>query len=156
MDFVIRKATKKDIPLIESLFKESVEYHKSFDEEFYHNIPKEDYKSVKRGHVKALKEKGNSLLVVSINNEVKGYIWGYIKEVDKEKMGVLQEIIITKKYRKLGLGNKLLKKTINFFSEHNCKSIRVSVYANNMPAIKNYEKSGFKKKKVSFQLDLRD
>lgn len=58
---------------------------------------------------------------------------------------VLERIYILKQFQGRGLGNYLLKKTIELAREKNKKYLWLGVWEKNKEAIKFYEKNGFKK-----------
>lgn len=53
-------------------------------------------------------------------------------------------IVVKKDQRNLGIGSKLLEEIIKKAIEINSKTITLEVNENNLPAIKLYEKYGFK------------
>lgn len=71
-------------------------------------------------------------------NKIIGYI-NYSIIYDKAE---LNQIIVAEDYRKSGLGSKLLRYFLNDCKS--CKDITLEVRKDNLPALKLYEKLGFK------------
>ena len=56
----------------------------------------------------------------------------------------IMNIVVRKNKRKLGIGSLLLNEIIRFSKIHSAASITLEVNEKNIPAIKLYEKYGFK------------
>ena len=81
-------------------------------------------------------------IVAKINNEIVGFggIWKAVDDVH------ITNIVTAKKYRSQNIGSILLSNLIEMSkSEIGITSITLEVNSNNIPAIKLYEKFGFKK-----------
>ena len=81
-------------------------------------------------------------IVAKINNEIVGFggIWKAVDDVH------ITNIVTAKKYRRQNIGSILLSNLIEMSkSEIGITSITLEVNSNNIPAIKLYEKFGFKK-----------
>jgi GNAT superfamily N-acetyltransferase len=64
------------------------------------------------------------------------------------KVAILEDMIIHKDYRQMGLGKELLGKAIDFAKERNCLRLTLLADFNNDVAIKFYQQSGFKKSEM--------
>ena len=81
-------------------------------------------------------------IVAKINNEIVGFggIWKAVDDVH------ITNIVTAKKFRRQNVGSILLSNLIEMSkSEIGITSITLEVNSNNIPAIKLYEKFGFKK-----------
>ncbi len=81
-------------------------------------------------------------IVAKINNEIVGFggIWKAVDDVH------ITNIVTAKKFRRQNIGSILLSNLIEMSkSEIGITSITLEVNSNNIPAIKLYEKFGFKK-----------
>ena len=56
----------------------------------------------------------------------------------------IMNIVVRKKYRRNGIGEKLLQELINLSMKKNLENIELEVNSNNKPAINLYKKFGFK------------
>ncbi|MDP3990493.1 MAG: GNAT family N-acetyltransferase [archaeon] len=150
---LIRKAKKVDIESIHKLDRESTRYHKKFDADFY-TISEKWWKIKKDSQLKAIKSPTNLVLVAELDEKVVGYIWGYVETIMKNKIGKIQELIVTSKQRGKGIGKELIKRMLDFFKERECVISEIEVFVENLPTIQVYEKAGFKKREYKMQLKL--
>jgi ribosomal-protein-alanine N-acetyltransferase len=95
--------------------------------------------------IESFKEELNNMLatylVAKIDDTVVGYIgmWFVLDECH------ITNIAVHKDYRNLGIASKLVKELLNECKKHESTYITLEVRAGNIPAIKLYEKFGFKK-----------
>lgn len=83
----------------------------------------------------------STYIMAQIGNEIIGFA-GIIDTVDQME---ITNIVVKKSYRNKGFGNILLNKLISLSKEKHKEEILLEVNENNTPAIKLYEKNGFKK-----------
>ena len=81
----------------------------------------------------------NHLLI----EEKDGRVVGYIIYADIQGDAELLRIAVDKRYRRMGIGNKLMKDMISEFVEAGTDRISLEVRAHNLPAIALYKKYGF-------------
>lgn len=80
-------------------------------------------------------------IVAKLENEIIGFC-GLMINFDEIE---IMNIVVKKVYRGKGVGNALLNEIIRISQNLNCKKIFLEVNEKNKPAIKLYEKNGFKK-----------
>ena len=86
-------------------------------------------------------ENGKSkYFVVKQENEIVGFA-GILLIIDQVN---IMNIVVKKDKRNLGIGSSLLEEIIRYSKIHNATSITLEVNEKNIPAIKLYEKYGFK------------
>ena len=86
-------------------------------------------------------ENGKSkYFVVNQENEIVGFA-GIMLIIDEVN---IMNIVVKKDKRNLGIGSSLLEEIIRYSKIHNATSITLEVNEKNIPAIKLYEKYGFK------------
>ena len=93
---------------------------------------------------------GMSYLAI-LDNKVVGVIIGIIRKYDEfdyldykcPKSGEVIELIVSKKVRGSGVGQKLMEKMENYFKNVGCEYIFLDVFNYNKNAIKFYEKQGY-------------
>jgi len=83
----------------------------------------------------------STYIIAKLGKEILGFA-GIIDTVDQME---ITNIVVKKNYRNKGIGNILLNKLISISKEINKNEIILEVNENNIPAIKLYEKNGFKK-----------
>ena len=88
-----------------------------------------------------LKNPFSKYIVAKSENEIVGFA-GVIDTLDQLE---ITNIVVKKKFRKKGIGNKLLQDLIKIAKEKGKIEITLEVNNINLPAIKLYEKNGFKK-----------
>lgn len=81
----------------------------------------------------------NHLLI----EEKEGRVVGYIIYADIQGDAELLRIAVDKRYRRTGIGNKLMKDMISELVEAGTDRISLEVRAHNLPAIALYKKYGF-------------
>ena len=151
MDIIIRLGIDDDINKLEQLYDELNDYLANST-----NYPgwKKGIYPTREDAVNGIKDQ--TLYVASINDKIVGSIilshkpepaysnvtWQ--KELSYSNVLVIYTFAVHPKYLNQGIGKKL----INFAQEHainnNVEALRLDVYEGNLPAIKLYEKSGFK------------
>ncbi len=92
----------------------------------------------------------NSTIVAKDRNKIIGVLQWYVKENPNEGVAEIEEVFVSEKYRGQGIASLLITfaiKTIwEYFIKFNFKPRKVFVFVGkeNIPAIKVYEKYGFK------------
>lgn len=79
-------------------------------------------------------------VLVLIEGEVVANIsaWLVLDEIQ------INDVIVQESYRRNGIALAMLENLFNFGREHSCSKITLEVRENNTPALKLYEKGGFK------------
>ena len=95
---------------------------------------------------------GKMFLAVSDDREsVFGLICGYIHKYDESdkidyvcpKTGIVSELIISEKYRRMGIGQALIDAIEKYFTDCGCEYSKIDVFAYNKGAKKLYEKNNY-------------
>ena len=129
----IRKGKKSDIPFVLDLIKELAKYENALDK-------------VSIG-VKELENDGFGnkplfyFLIAEINSNIVGMAFYYIKySTWKGKCLFLEDFIVTKKFRRKGIGEKLFKEIIRTAKKLEMNRVMWQVLDWNTPAINFYKK----------------
>lgn len=133
MNYIIRKAVKSDAPAILELVKELALYEKAPDavEVTLAEIEEDGF------GMHAV----YSAFVAEINNSVIGMALYYIKySTWKGKAIYLDDIVVSEKYRRSGIGGKLFEEVIKTAKEMGVRKIDWQVLHWNEPAIRFYKK----------------
>jgi GNAT superfamily N-acetyltransferase len=133
MNFSIRKGTKKDLPGTLHLIKELAIYEKA---------PQEVTVSVQEMERDGFGDNPVfGFFVAEADNAIVGISLYYTKySTWKGKCIFLEDIIVTEKYRKYGIGKKLFDEVVKIAKESKAKRMEWQVLEWNEPAIKFYEK----------------
>ena len=95
-------------------------------------------------HIAYLLENPNAVsLVAKINNAIAGFIIGLIHRHDEKIAGRVYTLDVTVKYRRKGVGLKLLDEIERIFAEREAKICRLEVRRDNVAALELYRKNGY-------------
>jgi len=140
---IIRKATLKDFEALKTLWAEFFLLEASTDERL-------DPAWVKHGLPVALSKSLRNKKEISFLAEEKGKILGYSsseiipsRRTLYKKQGHLYNLYVIPKYRKKGIGKKLLEKSLEWFNKNKIKDLKILAYSWNTKAQKLYRKYGF-------------
>ncbi len=146
---VIRKARKEDIPMV--MYINRVSLPENYPEWFF-----EEH----------LERWGEAFYVAEIDGKVVGYVMSrvefgapYVVEGSIVKKGHIVSIAVLEGYRRRGIGRKLMENALRSLREiYECKEAYLEVRVSNLPAIRLYEKLGFRKIRVipMYYLDGED
>ena len=100
---------------------------------------------------KELEENEGKMFIAVENEKAVGMICGYIGKYPESykvdytcpKKGVVSELIVTKAFRRDGVGQLLMEKMEEYFREKKCEFVNIDVFAYNLSAKKFYEKNGY-------------
>ncbi|OGG26621.1 hypothetical protein A2960_00420 [Candidatus Gottesmanbacteria bacterium RIFCSPLOWO2_01_FULL_39_12b] len=147
----IRLAQHQDIPKIVSLGKNLFELHHGFDNDYY--ALEDNFEEFFSDWVRQqLSFSNNILLVAQENNEIVGFISGFIKSLYPwfrvKNVGHIAFLAVSQNYRRKGVGKKLEIELTNRFHAKNIRYIEVYVEEKNTIAQfawNNYGFGSFKK-----------
>lgn len=154
----IRKALKGDFSELFDLVMGNMKHHIKINKLKWEPIDK-----IKKLELKSLKEDFNDKKIKIFIYEIEGKIVGYINfsiikcsSYTKVKYrGEIHDLFVSKKYRKKGIGKKLVNYALSFFNSKNIKNIFISVSSNNISSITFYENLGFKETVKKMNLSLK-
>ena len=146
---VIRKAKKEDIPIV--MYINKVSLPENYPEWFF-----EEH----------LERWGEAFYVAEVGGKVVGYVMSrvefgapYVVEGSIVKKGHIVSIAVLEGYRRRGIGRRLMENALRSLKEvYECKEVYLEVRVSNLPAIRLYEKLGFRKVRVipMYYLDGED
>lgn len=153
----IRKAVPEDKTQLIQFLNDFVEYHEKFNVISPELAPFEEYKD-KDNYFKLvadwyLDKKKSFTYVAEDNNNLIGYISGYIEKRDSRKMdtkGVIEDWFVYEKYRSQGVGQKLLNQLTAEFKKHHCTHLSVNAFIDNKDTVEKYRHLGFVVSDITF------
>ncbi len=116
------------------------------DLETLHRIERECFtaEAFSKQHIAHLLEDRNTVsLVARINSEIAGFIIGFIHCRDKMIRGHIYTIDVAIKYRRRGIGLKLLKKLERIFLERGVRTCYLETRVDNLAARELYRRQGY-------------
>ena len=146
----IRKAKIEDYDKIIELYKELYDAEKIFDKNLSstYNVSEKQKEEIQ----KRIKSRKEIFLVAEEDDKIIGLIDGYIIDNSNhiEKVGYLDHLCVNKKYRKLGIGENLIKEFSNKMKNKNVTYLKLNAFEKNLPAIALYEKLGFEEYSIYY------
>ena len=150
----IRKGTIKDVEKIWDLEVESRKYHKKLTDKKYllltkNNIDKKARSEFIKEYRNDLKKKSRKIifLVAEEKTQIIGYIvgidgkWGWSDNPPKAIR--IWDLEVLKKYRKKGIGTRLIKELEKISKKRGAKFLSLNIWKKNKPALKVYKNNKF-------------
>ena len=147
----IREATINDLNNgLLKVFIEGYRYHQNGRPDVFANLSDEDLKE------DLIKQFENlSILVIIDNDIIIGYLAYKIKEKHVKKLDV-DQLIITEKYRRKGLGKALMNEVKDIALKNDCDRIELNCWIFNEEAITMYEHIGFGRQRIVYEMPLKN
>ena len=144
MEIVI--AQENHIMEIVKLWEEFARYHEPFDPRY---PMKDDVCSGYETHLREeMAAKDTRVLVALDNDNAVGYMMAMIRKTSgawkREKYGYIEEMAVTAKCRRRGIGSQMLKKILDWFKSENLDMVELSVAARNKEGYSFWKKHGFR------------
>lgn len=141
MNICIVNKDIKEIGLIKPLWEQLNSVH--FEKSIYFKSKYEKFTFEKRIQCILKKTKESIIkLDMLLNNDNGNYI-GYCLSSIEDTFGKIESIYIETQYRKLRLGDKLMKNALNWFESNGITNIEINVVYANDEALPFYEHYGF-------------
>ncbi|MEM2899488.1 MAG: ribosomal protein S18-alanine N-acetyltransferase, partial [Thermoplasmata archaeon] len=83
-------------------------------------------------------------LVATMDGEIVGFICGAIEFFNNEVVGHIYTLDVKQKYRKKGVGSKLIETLESTLAERGVTTVYLEVRVDNFPARRLYHKHGYK------------
>ena len=151
---IIRIATLKDLPVLLRFEQGVIGAERPFD-------PTIKESEITYYDISELITSPNSeVFVAEIENEIVASGYAKIKTdrhyLKHEKQGYLGFMYVSEKHRGKRLNKYIIDALLNWCKAKHVYEIRLDVYEDNLPAIKAYEKVGFKKHMINMRLDIKN
>lgn len=157
MGVQIRKAEKRDLDAIGALATKQVNYHVKIDG-YYKKSSVARSKRIKKHLSKTMKKKTTLFLVAEDNGKIIGYFIGFIVKSSPylipTRIGKISEAYLDNKYRRRGIGSKMVKEYIKWFKKNRIKYIELYVDSRNLIGVSAWKKFGFKEYMKRMRMDL--
>lgn len=149
MEIEIREANISDIEngLLE-VFIEGYRYHQKGRPDIFENLSNEELRKDLIKNFESL-----STIVLTLNNEIVGYLSYKIKEKHNKKLDV-DQLIITEKCRNKGYGKMLMNEVKNIAKKIGCARIELNCWLFNENALDMYEHIGFERQRIIYEMKI--
>jgi ribosomal protein S18 acetylase RimI-like enzyme len=143
---IIREAIRDDIESIKELWKEFIDYHKSFDRFF--SRTSEGHERFGEFVLERIKDENWLVLVAECDDRIVGHCLVTIQEhppvFEKTRYGYIQDIAVTESYRRKSIGTTLFEKSVSWLHERGISRIELDVAATNPTSQKFWRKMNFR------------
>lgn len=151
-DIAIRCATTADLPKLAEFLQSLVAAERPFDstlkegEIFYYDIKE------------FISDNKTELLVIDYNQQIIGCGYAQIRSAkpyqNHELFGYLGFMYVSPEFRGNGFNNLLMEDLKKWILSQGITEVRLEVYSENEPAIRAYEKAGFKQILTTMRCDI--
>jgi GNAT superfamily N-acetyltransferase len=145
-EITILKATTKDVPAIVELWKELMDYHKKLDPLFTRSTS--GHKRFAEFLIHHINSNDSRVFVAMDGKNPVGYclikISDYPPVLEKQQYGELSNMAVTKKYRRCGIGKRLIKKVCQWCAKRGISRIEARYSTANQPTAEFWAKVGFR------------
>lgn len=152
--YLIRKATKEDLPKLLEFEQALIEVERPMDS------------TIKEGPISYydigafIEDPMSEVLVVEFKGGIVASGYAQLKKdrhyLKHELQGYLGFMYVCEKHRGKELNKRIIDRLIIWCKEKGVNEIRLAVYQDNPAAIRAYEKVGFKKHLITMRLDATD
>jgi RimJ/RimL family protein N-acetyltransferase len=154
MNPFVRKATKNDLPVLETFMDGLVDAERPMD------VTIKDGKVVYYDLEYFITNDDAILLVAELEGEIVASGYAKIKTdrpyLKHDKQGYLGFMYVPEKHRGNGYNKLIIDALLVWCKTKNINEIRLDVYDVNASAIKAYEKTGFSKHMIHMRMDIKD
>ena len=145
--------------------KDEFKIYKKLEIEFYldHDKPRKILlegvdprkRDLKKEFFQLIEERNSFFRFVEINGEVGGYIYGRLKKIGENKknwkrIGVLNSIIVLKKFRRQGLAEFMMIEFISWLKFKGIRYVEADCNVKNKSIIKLNKKLAFREQHIGF------
>lgn len=143
MKIEIKEANENNVTIANELLTKLIKEERKYVE----NV-KEDF-AITKNYEEIYQNEDNCLYFAFINNEIIGYLFGYIINdyINKSPVAKLDALYIIENYRNMKVATKLIEEFKKWCQKNNITYINVTVWQDNIVAKHLYLKHGFIPKK---------
>ena len=150
MNIKIKEATINDVDNgLLDVFIEGYNFHKEGRGDIFLDRSDSDFRKELIENFESL-----STIIILKNGIIVGYLSYQIKEKYTKKLNI-EQLIISKNYRKQGLGKKLIDEAKNIAIKNNCDRIELNCWTFNSDALAMYDHIGFNRQRIIYEMKLK-
>ena len=148
--FIVREAVLEDLPILLQFEQELIKAERPFDVTIRQDPV--SYYDIKQMII----DSNACVLVVEINNTIVSSGYAIVKKarhyLDHKDYSYLGFMFTVPEFRGKGLNARIIERLKEWSFDRGLNEIRLTVYEDNIPAVKAYEKVGFKKHIVEMRI----
>ncbi|NNC49885.1 MAG: GNAT family N-acetyltransferase [Flaviramulus sp.] len=154
MTSIVRKATLKDLPILLAFEQNLIQAERPFDSTLKNG--KISYYDISE----LITQTDSEVFVAEIDNEIVASGYAKIK-IDKpylkhKQQGYLGFMFVPQQHRGKQLNKLIVDELFKWCKSRGVFEIRLDVYDENIPALKAYEKAGFKKHLINMRVNIEN
>lgn len=148
MKVKIREYQPSDKTGVKKCINELKNYESLFDEDYL--TGRKAVEALFKNLLRSRKTKDGQIFVAEVNDKVVGFISLEIENkndeliVGKVNSVYISDLVVLSKYRRRGIGKKLLQKADEYAKKKNISFIKLIVFSDNKEAKRFYKKAGFR------------
>ena len=142
MNISYTKLNKDEIDIIKPLWEKLRAHHKELSKDFQERYAEFKFEERKE---ELLKKSENGILKVDIakDNDADEIIGYCISSISENLEGEIDSIYLIEKYRSFGIGDELMKRSLNWMDEKGVKTKKIMIAAGNEDTIEFYRRYNF-------------
>ncbi|MCP4262956.1 MAG: GNAT family N-acetyltransferase [Planctomycetes bacterium] len=145
-EIIIRKAVAEDVSSFLELWKELLDFHKELDPFFSRSAT--GHERFAEYLIKNMQSEDSCVVVAVDGNDMVGYCMAAISKyppvLEKEIYGEIDSIVVTEKYRRNKVGERLINEIRKWYCEKGINRIEARVSTYNKAAREFWAEMGFK------------
>jgi len=142
----ITKAKIKDLKDVVELSHKSAMYHKKLTP--YYDTSKDVKEVLTKSLKKNIYSSNSCIFIAEENSKIIGYLLVFkINRAEMfkvKKVGLIADVFIEERYRRMGVGKKLIKECFRWLKDGGINFVEINVEASNKQAMNFWDKEGFK------------
>jgi ribosomal protein S18 acetylase RimI-like enzyme len=153
MEITVRKPQLTELSELIQLWEEQYRYHHELDSEYYVSNSEGLTKKFSEYLTKCIEKEDPYIQVAVYEGKLVGFITYEVDEADYfdtniKKFGSVLELYVSDKYRRKGLGTKLMQAAEAFFKGQGLEWVELQCSSFNEMALMFYDKSDFKNRQT--------
>lgn len=160
MPVTIRRATRADLPALGRLGALLVRMHHELDPKRFFAASPQTESGYAGFLATQLTQSDVIVLVAEEHGEVVGYTYAAVEGYDYMSLrgpaGVLHDIVVDPRHRRLGVGEQLLNQALAFLKSREVPRVVLSTATQNESAQRLFERAGFRRTMVEMTAEVSD
>lgn len=157
-DVLIRRAEARDLPELGELGAALMRVHYAFDELRFLEPGGGDQSGYSRFMASQLDEDDSIVYVAERRGRIVGYVYAAVEPLSwkdlRDEAGYIHDLLVADSARRLGVGEGLLERAIEWLVERGMPRVLLGTAAQNDTARRLFERRGFRTTMVEMTLEL--